>query len=100
MYRVYCYDVLGVRTRRRLCLNEYNKTINILNICPGPNTQSISCKGTFPMDKKPVQSQQITSEQRSSERCSDVILLTLNRFLPTGLVYTGIFSLQLTLAID
>ena len=36
------------------------------------------------MGKNLFKVSKITSEQRSSERCSDVILLTLNRFLPTG----------------
>ena len=34
--------------------------------------------------QKPVQSQQNNVRTTFSERCSNVILLTLNRFLPTG----------------
>ena len=42
-------------------------------------------KRNFPVGKYLFKVSKITLEQRSIERCSNVILLTLNRYLPTGL---------------
>ena len=43
---------------------------------------------SIPVDKCLFKVSKITLEQRSLERCSNVILLTLNRHLSTGIKHT------------
>ena len=43
----------------------------------------------------PAQSQEITLEQHSNERCPNIILLTLSRYLPTGKCFMGVYSISL-----
>ena len=45
----------------------------------------------YPVDKYLFKVSKITLEQRPNGRCSNVILLTLNRYLSTGL-WSRIFS--------
>ena len=34
---------VGLQTRRRPCMNQYNRPIEIQNICPGKDTESKAC---------------------------------------------------------
>ena len=43
-------------------------------------------KQQFPVGKYLFKVSKITLEQRSIERCSNVILMNLNRYLPTGVI--------------
>ena len=49
------------------------------------NLWTLGTKGPIPVGKYLFKVNKITLEQRSIERCSNVILLTLNRYLPAGM---------------